>query len=329
MDVPLEVLSRLTHEGLAFVGDDGRIVVWNEAAASLCGIDAKRALGALLSDLFVTPDAALLSLGDHEPQQVRLVTRDDPDRSIGIASVRLAKGWLISFGPQRQFTAIEQMKSEIVAAVSHELKTPIATIKAYATTLRENPERVAHERDEYLHTIEQQADRLTHAVDDLLVAARVDVAHLLKRRVSIGLGTFFSEIIASFAKDDAERIRCSANDLVITGDPELLREAFTHLLDNAVKFSSRASVVRVDASLEGIVATISVRDEGIGIAEDHLPYIFERFYRVESDLAAARSGSGLGLYVARAVVRAHGGTITVESSPGRGSAFVVTLPVRI
>lgn len=327
VDVPLDVLSRLTHEGLAFVDQSGRIAVWNDAAASVCGLSTKRVLGAAFSEIFENGEG-LLKGTTPEAHQLRLVPRDTADRSIGAAAVRLASGWLISFGPQRQFTAIEQMKSEIISAVSHELKTPIATIKAYATTLREHPDRIASETDEYLKTIEQQADRLTHAVDDLLVAARVDVAHLLKQRVRIALDTLLDEIICALSSEHARRITRATAGIEVSGDPDLLREAFTHLIENALKFSPANTPIHIDAEKDALLTTIRIHDEGVGIDEDHLPYIFERFYRVDSNLTATTSGSGLGLYVARAVVRAHGGTIAVESKSGSGSTFIVTLPVR-
>jgi signal transduction histidine kinase len=114
----------------------------------------------------------------------------------------------------------------------------------------------------------------------------------------------------------------------VSGDRELLREILRHLLENAVKFSAAGSPIVVTGRADGNVTTIDVIDAGIGIADEHLPYVFERFYRVEHLLTAESGGAGLGLFIVAALARAHGGTVSVSSEPGKGSTFSTHLPVR-
>jgi signal transduction histidine kinase len=249
---------------------------------------------------------------------------------VGVDLDSAAHGWLCSFGPERRHREIEQLKNEIVAAISHELKTPIATIKAFASTLRENPAAVGAARDEYLAVIGEQADRLTRAVDDLLLASRVDADQLLNERVAVALEDSVGAALASLSLDrDVHPIVLRSEGVTLSGDRELLREIFRHLIDNAVKYSPRGSAIEIAGRTEGDVTVVDVADRGVGIPEEHVPYIFDRFYRVENPLTAQSSGAGLGLYIVAALVRAHGGSISVDSDDGKGSTFTLRLPVRV
>jgi two-component system, OmpR family, phosphate regulon sensor histidine kinase PhoR len=232
--------------------------------------------------------------------------------------------------PERlRYREIEQLKTEIIAAISHELKTPIASIKAYATTLRVNPDAVAEQRDEFLRIIEDEADRLARAVDDLLLASRVEAEHLLKERVLIALDEVIDRALAALAfdREDHPVVR-RTRGVQISGDPDLLCDVFVHLIENAAKFSPPGTPILIEASTRERDVTVDVTDDGLGIAPEHLPYIFDRFYRVERELTAAAGGSGLGLFIVRGLVHAHGGSIGVRSEPGCGSTFTLRLPLR-
>lgn len=327
--VPFEALARVSVEGLAFVDRAGRIRFWNDAAAELTGVPAERAVGAEAATILrdaAPPSAA--AKGEPRDVQVRLGAQDE--RTVRLRAVDIEDGTLVSFGPQRRYAQIENLKGEIVAAVSHELKTPIATIKAYATTLRENAENIAaRQRKDYLKTIEEQADRLTHAVEDLLLAARVDVDYLLARRERVALDAIVDRAIEMIPEaKSTQRVERATKGVEVSGDPDLLSEVFAHLIENALKFSAPDALVRIEATGEPACTVVKVIDHGVGIAAEHVPYIFERFYRVEDNLIASTGGSGLGLYLARSVARAHGGSLGVQTKPGLGSTFTVTLPER-
>ena len=224
---------------------------------------------------------------------------------------------------------IEQLKNELVSTVSHELKTPLAAIKAYTATLRQNPELYAEKREEYLRVVEEQSDRLSRLIDDLLLVTRVEAGQLLRRRTLTTVDAVLDEALAEIHFDVTrhliERETAGAH---VSGDPDRLRDLLRNLIENAMKYSPQGGTIAVRARENGVKTILEVSDTGIGISAEDLPYIFERFYRAESEISTAAGGSGLGLYSARAITRAHGGTIEASSEPGRGTTFTVSLPKR-
>ena len=217
----------------------------------------------------------------------------------------------------------------MVSTVSHELKTPLSAIKAYTATLRHNPALYESQRQEFLAVVEQQADRLSRLVEDMLLVTRVDTAQLLRRRTLVPLDRVLDEALAEVHFDPAiHSIERQTAGVQISGDPERLRDVLRNLLENALKYSPEGGAIEVSGAQNGEATCVVVRDRGIGITEEDLPYIFDRFYRAESAASASVGGSGLGLYIVHALVRAHGGTIDVRSAPGEGTSFIVRLPVR-
>jgi len=226
----------------------------------------------------------------------------------------------------RRIDEIEQLKNELVSTVSHELKTPLAAIKAYTATLRQNPELFAEKREEYLRIIEEQADRLSRLIEDLLLVTRVEAGQLLRRRTTIPLDAILDEALAEI-HFDTERypVVRETGAALVSGDPDRLRDLFRNLIENAIKYSPEGGTITIRAREERDATVIEVSDCGIGISAEDLPYVFERFYRVDSAVVDAAGGSGLGLYIARAIVRAHGGKIHAHSEPGRGTTFAISL----
>jgi two-component system, OmpR family, phosphate regulon sensor histidine kinase PhoR len=326
IDVAFDALAQWISDGIAFVGLDGIVTAWSSGAAAITGIDTSEALGRPLDGIFarIEPQLALAVV----PQTIEFWTSDERRRVRSATILSVDGGWLVSFGRESQFAAIEQLKNEIVAAVSHELKTPIATIKAFATTMRQNPEVLAEDRGDFLATIEEQADRLARAVEDLLLVGRVDAKHLLSTRETVALDRLIDSAAARLGPTAAARIERRSTALGVSGDPELLGAALYHLIENALKFSPEGSPVAIEGNGEGDSVAVRVLDRGIGIGEEHIPYIFERFYRVDRNLTATAGGSGLGLTIVREIVQAHGGTVAVDSTPSAGTTVTIVLPAR-
>lgn len=324
VDLDFDALAACISDGIAYVGPDGVVSGWSASAAAITGVIRGDAIGKPLDELFdhIEPPLGFAVV----PEPIVLLRRDERRRALHATVLSVDDGWLISFGREVRFAAIEQLKEEIVAAVSHELKTPIATIKAYATTMRANPEALAEHRSDFLATIEEQADRLTRAVDDLLLVGRVNAQHLLATRASVTLDRLLDRACEALGPTAAERIERRNTAVTLSGDPDLLGNALLHLVDNALKFSPDTATTVIEGLEQGPSVAVRVSDRGIGIGEEHLPYIFDRFYRVEHNLTAATSGSGLGLTIAREIAQAHGGTVTVESAPHGGSTFTISLP---
>jgi signal transduction histidine kinase len=333
--IPLDSLLALSNDGFVFVGSNAQVVSWSESAAALSGIPAERAVNADVRSLFVKGEAITAVPFDGVARDVRIASDTVNGLQWLHASVVAVNidaqthGWFCSFGPERRYREIEQLKNELVAAVSHELKTPIASIKAYATTLIENPEGTHEQRQEFLRVIEDQADRLARAVDDLLLASRVDAEQLLKRRVWVSFDDAVESALRALSFDEiAHPLVRHTKGVRVSGDPELLHQVLMAMIDNARKFSAPGAPVGIEGEMHEHETIVRIRDAGIGIEEEHVPYIFERFYRVEQDLTAEAGGIGLGLFIAKSLVRAHGGTISVNSRPGMGTTFTIAFPVR-
>jgi PAS domain S-box-containing protein len=230
-----------------------------------------------------------------------------------------------------RFREADVLKDTFISVVSHELKTPVAIIKGYAETLRRaearrNPALV----EEMLDAIAEESDRLAQLVDDLLDASRLQVEGLPFNDVEeVQLGEIVKDVFERY------RPRTDRHVLVadfppdfpsVKGDPRRLEQVIDNLVSNAIKYSPRGGKVCVSGSATPVEVRLAVSDSGVGIPLEDQERIFDRFYRVEGPETRAVSGTGLGLYLTRAIVRAHGGTIWVESALGRGSSFYFTLP---
>lgn len=229
-----------------------------------------------------------------------------------------------------RFREAEQMKSTFVSVISHELKTPVSLIKGYASTLRRpdaswEPETV---RDG-LGVIEEEADRLNALIDNLLDASRIQAG---------GFRLDLNEVnIAGLARRavDGFRLQTDQHQFLLDFPAELppavadearIRQVIDNLVSNAIKYSPDGGVIRVGAWHDSHGVTVYVADEGVGIPPAEQPRLFESFYRVDSGMRRQAKGTGLGLYLSKAIVDAHHGQIWVRSAPGQGSTFFFTLP---
>lgn len=225
-----------------------------------------------------------------------------------------------SFQETRQFTA----------DAAHELRTPLTIIRNETEVAL----RSARSADEYRHVLEstlEEVERLRRLADHLLLLCRLDAGVDARQRAPIQLNHLLDEVLGHMRLLAQERgIEIKADEIapaVVTATAEDLRRVFYNLLDNAIKYSHSGSAIEVRAQLRGSECLISVEDTGLGIAPDHLPRIFDRFYRVDAARAESGTAAGLGLSICQSIVRAHGGTIHAESRPGAGTTFYVRLPV--
>jgi len=333
-----EALVRVADSAVIELDDQQRIVRFNPVAETMTGYSsvslAARPFADIVSD--PPPEQFLQRRADAAVTSVRFHINDTAGGQLAVNGRAIAlirddepEGWLIAFSSNRKIAEIEQLKNELVSTVSHELKTPLATIKAYTSTLRQNPQVLQTQRDEFLAVVEEQADRLSRLIDDMLLVSRVEAAQMLRRRVLTTVDAVIDRVLAETPIDPARfTVVRHGGDHCISGDPERIHDIFRNIIENAVKYSPGGGTITIDAHGDGESTVVSVRDEGIGIADEHLPYIFDRFYRVEGDLTSCTGGSGLGLFIVNALVRAHGGTIDVRSSVGEGTTFMLTFPVR-
>jgi signal transduction histidine kinase len=223
------------------------------------------------------------------------------------------------------------LKTEVIASVSHQMRTPLASIKGYASALLLQGELYDEQtRAEFLRTIDEETDRLGRLIGDVLEAAAVEAGSFPVERQPVLLPRVVQATVSQFAQlYPSHRFLVSfpAGFPTVYADPERIEQVLHNLLDNAVKYSGENELVVVRGAVSTVEVTVSVADQGIGIAPEHLNRLFERFYRIRGSSPRRVPGAGLGLPIARSIVEAHGGTIWAESTPGKGSAFHFTLPL--
>ncbi|MBI4364781.1 MAG: GAF domain-containing protein [Candidatus Latescibacteria bacterium] len=234
---------------------------------------------------------------------------------------------------QATLRRVDEMKSELISVVSHELRTPLTSIKAYTETLLENQENPSFTlQEKFLGIINEECDRLSRIVNDVLDLSRMDSG---KRRLNaepLSLSRILDEVVPTVEPQLIARRLSFARDLApalpaIEADPDLLKQVLVNLINNAAKFSPEETRITLRAARAGERMQIVVEDQGVGIPPDKLGRVFERFYRVEDGGTRRAGGTGLGLAIVKGVVELHGGTIRVESEMGKGSRFVVELPL--
>jgi two-component system phosphate regulon sensor histidine kinase PhoR len=326
-------------DGVLLVDTAGVVQLWNPAAEAITGLAGDVMLGRPLEEAI--PGWA--AIGDS------IVDASDPAASSGrpttvpievggrelwlsIRGVGFAEGTVYAFQDVTDERRLEQLKADFIATVSHELRTPLAAVHGAAMTLQREDVVVGDEVSrQLLGLISEQSERLAEMVDDILLASRVDSPELELAIEHVDVAELAAEAIAALRTQAGERLTL---ELVappslppVAADRDKLRQVLTNLLANAVKYSPAGGRIEVDMTAEDARADIAVRDEGLGIAAADQSLIFEKFYRADANMTRGVSGSGLGLYISRELVHRMGGTISVESQPGRGSTFVVTLPL--
>ena len=225
----------------------------------------------------------------------------------------------------------DALRRQMMADVSHELKTPLTAMRGFIETLR-MPEVAldADRRSRYFETIDRETRRLERIVKDLLDLARYEAGGVVLQRRLFDIERLFGNVAGRHERDAhtkgvAIRIHVDAHADQVVADPDRIEQAIENLVGNALRHTPAGGTVTLSATQADGAATLSVSDTGVGIAPEHLPHVFERFYKVDTARAAETTGSGLGLSITKAIVERHGGTIRVTSQPG-GTAFTVVLP---
>ncbi len=261
---------------------------------------------------------------DHDERQVTTLAHF---AAIWIDNVRL-------FQEAAQVEAlrkVDQLKSELLSTVSHELRTPLASIKGYASSLlREDVEWDPDTRREFLQIIDEESDRLTGLIEDVLQMSEIEAGVLRVNRQPVKMTRLAQKVVKKLRPQSHDRALSisASNDVPETmADPRRMEQVLHNLIMNAIKYSSEGSSVAIRVEKRGSLIQVAVKDQGIGIPAEHLDHVFERFYRVEGTLSRQTGGSGLGLSICRGLVEAHGGRIWAESQAGKGSTFVFTIPI--
>ena len=242
-------------------------------------------------------------------------------------------GALIVLNDITRLRKLEKIRKEFAANVSHELRTPITSIKGFAETLRDGALEDKESTERFLDIIIKHSDRLTAIIEDLLSLSRIEQDTENERLKPADHK--ICEVVESAVQLCESKIGSREVDVIIrcVDDPEipiifsLLERGIVNLLDNAINYSEPGSSVDISIEKQNSEVVISVKDSGCGIAEEYLPRLFERFFRVDADRSRKMGGTGLGLAIVKHAALAHNGSVSVESEPGQGSTFRINLPV--
>ena len=337
------VLGGMT-EGVIAIDNRRRLLFANAGADRFFGLD-ESAVGRFLPELIRSPQIqqaieSTLSGPEIHKGEVSMVGRDGPrslTRTLAVHGSPLPgdppAGAVFVFHDVTELRRLERMRQDFVANVSHELKTPLASIKAYTETLLDWALHDEQVNVRFLHRIEEQAERLNQLILDLLSLARLDSGDGTFDHSPLGL----HESILSCLETHRGRTESKGLELqidvdgldprtLVMADEEAVRQILDNLIDNAIKYTPEGGWVRVGATSTASQITIEVADSGIGIPRDDLPRVFERFYRVDKARSRELGGTGLGLAIVKHLVQSIGGQIVVNSRVGEGTRFTVQLP---
>ncbi|HEX4961324.1 MAG TPA: ATP-binding protein [Thermoanaerobaculia bacterium] len=333
-----QILASMS-EGILVVGADGRALMLNPAFHRLFDLQGDFA-GRPVLEIIRHPGVSRLiedTLRSGAPQSAQIELATPERRTLLLASSPLNHGGegiggaVVATRDTTELTRVADMRKDFVANVSHELKTPLAAIRGYAETLRDGALDEPATARRFIERVLSQCRRLQELLDDLLTLSRLEGVAPAVEREAVDLGAAARravELIAAAAREKRVEIAVEEEPLPpVPGDPDGLERLLLNLLDNAVKYNRPDGKVTLRLSRSPGEAVIEVCDTGIGIPQESIPRLFERFYRVDKGRAREEGGTGLGLAIVKHVAQAHGGQVEVESKPGRGSTFRVKLPL--
>lgn len=348
----LEKILGNMADGLLLLDDNNRVVNINPALERILGIEAESFVGLIPSEVpsgtGLTPLADLctaLSSGKLDAStstkgvDEKEVTLHSPtNRVLRLTSSVVAdsagreSGKVVIVHDVTREKELDQMKSDFLSNTSHELRTPLHSIKGFLKLLRSDKVPDPQTRKEFLDTIFDQSERLGVLIDDLLDIHRLESGNFIIKKQRTSLNEVIDNTVTELY-GLANESGITLVQHIPTGLPEMkvdelrIKQVMTNLIHNAIKFSTQKGTVAVAASASDIDFLFQVTDQGIGIPEEDIPHIFERFYRVDNSMTRNTAGSGLGLCVSKQIIEAHGGRIWAESTLGQGSTLSFTVPL--
>ena len=352
----LAAIIENSADGILILDIDRRVVVLNQALAAMVGLTEEEAQGRpcyevlplenVVGEDLCLPDVELNMLGETGARcEGDLVRPGGSKVTLSITYTPLLDdetgklvNIIVSLHDITRFREEEDMKSTFTSIISHELKTPVALIKGYAQTLaRPDADWDADIVLNGLQVIEEESDRLEALIDNLLDVSRIQASGLRLDYADVDVEALARKVADAYrTQTDVHQIELDFphHMPLVWADEERIRQVLTNLVGNALKYSPDGGLIRIGGwagrqpdAADADRVVIYVADQGIGIPESELAHVFERFYRVDSSLRRNTAGTGLGLFLAKSIVEAHGGQIWVRSESGKGTTFFVALPV--
>jgi signal transduction histidine kinase len=327
----LETILDSTADGIILAGSDGELILANPVARSWLS----QTLSPRESERLRQALRTLAARAEARPEMVLELTGLDLQLTatpVSNPAMKEARA-VIAIHDVSHLKALNRMKSRFVSNVSHELRTPIATIKLLAHLMQQQPDKW----DEYLEPLMREAEHQAKLVRDILEMSRVDAGRLELRLKPTSLNELAETTVVNHENQAQEHgltlaYNPASRDPVALADSQWMTQVMNNLMSNAIRYTPGDGTITVSTSTKTAEgrswATVTVSDTGIGIPEDELPYIFDRFFRGEEPRKMQVSGTGLGLAILKEIVELHGGRVTVESEVDKGSSFTVWLPHR-
>lgn len=332
----VEAILRALTEGVIAVAPDETLLHMNDAAARMLGLAKPLAAGSTLWRAVRFPELenALRAVLRGAPKQAADADSPaDDGRTLHVSVARVSDeiGAVAVLADVTDVRRLEQMRIDFVANVSHEIRTPLASILGSIETLAD------HDLDEatrakFVAVAQRNSERLMAIVADLLELSRIETEgdRMQTAPVSlVGVVRSVASALGSAAERKRLKLDVAAADperCTVPGNRQRLEQVFTNLIENAVKYTPDGGAVRIHFAVDADTVSVAVEDTGVGIPQEALPRVFERFYRVDPSRSRDMGGTGLGLAIVKHAVRAHGGTVSVKSEEGVGTTFTVTLP---
>ncbi|HAV88094.1 MAG TPA: PAS domain-containing sensor histidine kinase [Pseudomonas sp.] len=305
---------------------DGNLEWWNPAADHLLGLKKRQDSGHPITNLVRHPAFKEYFEKGHYEEPLELISPINDRIRLQFNITRYGNSeHLLLVRDITRLHQLEQMRKDFVANVSHELRTPLTVISGYLETLLENSDQVNPRWLRALQQMNQQAGRMQHLLNDLLLLAKLEATNPPTGGVPLDIAALLQAVqhdAQALSGERGHRISLEADaSLRLKGSESELRSAFSNLVFNAVKYTPDGGDIRIRWWRNEYGAHLSVEDNGIGVEQKHLPRLTERFYRVDSSRASSTGGTGLGLAIVKHVLLRHHGRLDISSTPGKGSVF--------
>jgi two-component system phosphate regulon sensor histidine kinase PhoR len=329
----LQAVFDASLEGVIALDTTGRVVLMNAAAGGLLDLSPPACKGRLIGDVSDNPEISRVALEALQSGETSAADVNWGARRLQVyaRSIPSEHGVVLVVHDVSEMRRLESLRRDFVANVSHELKTPLTSIRAYVDTLLDGGIDDHENNRRFLRKIETHVQRLVVLITDLLSLSRIESGEAITEHSRIDVLDPLRDTCSRLAPSAEQKtvrleIQAPEDPLEALGDTETFQQIFDNLIDNAIKYTNPGGSVTVAARREGPRVRIDVCDTGVGIPQEDLPRIFERFYRVDRARARELGGTGLGLSIVKHSVQALGGEIRVESELGKGSAFTVRFP---
>lgn len=327
----LQAILKSMDSGVIAVDKRNRVIIINPYAQKIFGVE-KEIIGHNLMDCIRDYELEDIFKNNIEYKEIKILWPEEKILKVRTADIISNKEHIGIVAVVQDITDIrrlENMRSQFVANVSHELKTPLTSIKGFAETLRYVED--VKTREKFLQIIDDEAERLTRLISDILTLSDIEQNREIKVKDVINVNSVMKDVY-NLMKHTAEIKNIDIEIIIknspnICGDKDRFKQMLINLIDNAIKYSESGDKVYIGTEIKEKKCIVWVEDTGLGISKEYIPRLFERFYRVDKARSRARGGTGLGLAIVKHIVLGFDGEIYVESELGNGTKFIVEIPL--